>query len=132
MVKIVIELCCYLENKPGNLAEVAKRLAEKKININGIVTYEGQLQSLVRIAVDNVDLAEKVLRGMGVDLVSRYELLEVDVINKVGGLAKIAAVLGENGINIESIYATGGGTEYALAYIRVSDLDQAKSILENL
>ena len=130
-VRITTELSCYVDNTPGMLGQIAKKMADNGIDIIGIQSYEGQLQSLVRLCVNNMDVAEKVLRDVGVDLISRPEVMEVLIRNEVGGLAEVTSLLGQHGININSLYATDGVDEtFARAFIRVDDIELAKKILE--
>lgn len=128
--KIVNEISCYMENKPGMLARLAQRLAEENISVTGIQSYDGQLQSLVRVVVDKPDLTEKILREQGVELISRPEIIEVQVRNAPGGLAEITSLLGNHEININSIYSTDGLNEnIGRSYIRVEGVDTAVELL---
>lgn len=131
-VKIVTELSCYMDNHPGMLAKISQKMADKKINVKGIQSYEGQLQCLVRLVVDKADLAEQVLRDFGVDLISRPEVIEVLIKNKIGGLAEVTTLLGNQEINIDSIYSTDGLGALGIAYIRVDDVERASRILNEI
>lgn len=125
------EVSCYMKNVPGMLGRLLRELAEKKVNIVGIQSYDGQLQSLVRLIVDKPQITEQVLRKSGVDLISLPEVVEVLTANEIGGLAKVTNILGENSINIESIYSTDGVDErFGRTYIRVHDVQHAAEVLE--
>jgi hypothetical protein len=130
-VRVLTEVSCYMKNVPGMLGLLLKNLAEKGVNIDGIQSYDGQLQSLVRLVVDKPDIAEEILRESGVDLISLPEVIEVLTTNQVGGLAKVTSVLGDHDINIISIYSTDGVDEkFGRSYIRVHDTEKAAKILE--
>lgn len=130
MVKVVTEISCYLDNQPGVLATITQKLADKGIDILGIQAYEGQLQNLVTMVVDKVDMAEKILRSFGVELISRKDVLSVKVKNEVGSLAKVTSLLGNNEINLESFYVTASSSEGNTAYLRLSDTSKAVKVLK--
>jgi hypothetical protein len=130
-VRILTEVSCYMKNVPGMLGRLLKNLALKGVNIDGIQSYDGQLQSLVRLVVDKPDVAEAVLRESGVDLISLPEIIEVLTKNEMGGLAKVTSILGEHEINIISIYSTDGIDEkFGRTYIRVDDVEHAATVLK--
>ncbi len=120
-----------MKNIPGMLGRLLQKLAEKDVAIDGIQSYDGQLQSLVRLVVDKPDVAEEVLRESGVDLISLPEIIQVLTQNEVGGLAKVTNILGKHNVNIISIYSTDGIDEkFGRTYIRVEDVEHAASLLE--
>jgi len=129
--KIVTEISCYVENKPGIMAKLSRKLAENKIFIDGIQVYEGQLQSLLLLVVDDSDKAEKVLREQGIDLITRTDILEVNVDNKIGGLANVVKKFEDNGVNIKTIYSSKSTSDMGCAYIRVDDVKAASDLLVN-
>ena len=130
-VRIVTELSCYMDNQPGMLAKIAQELADKGISVKGIQSFDGQLQSLVRLVVDKPDVAEQILRDFGVDLISRPEVMEVLIKNEVGGLAEVTTLLGQHDMNINSLYSTDGLGTYGMAYIRVDDVEKATEMLNS-
>lgn len=129
-VQIVTEISCYLDNKPGNLAKVTENLAAAQVNVKGIQAYEGSLQSLVMMVVDKTDIAEQVLRdSMGISLISRTDILEVAIANRVGGLAEVSRIFGKHGVNIKSLYSCDNVGERSQAYFRVDDVEIAMKLL---
>jgi|CXWL01.1.fsa_nt_gi hypothetical protein len=130
--RIVTEISCYLDNKPGIVANLSSRLAKADININGMQVYEGSLQSLVMVIVNQTDLAEKVMREMNIDMISLTDILEVDVASRIGGLAEITTILGENNINIKSFYLVDNHSLASTAYIRVDEVEESQRLLNKL
>ncbi len=125
----VTEITCYVENQPGMLAGITKAFADRGVLIHGVQAYEGQLQSLVRMVVDQVDEAEKILRSFGVSALSKPDCLEVQVECKVGGLAEISNLLGQHDINIDSLYSADTPGSYTFSYFRVHDVDKAVEVI---
>ena len=127
--RIVTEISCYLDNKPGILGQLTSRLAEAGINIQGMQAYEGSLQSLVMMVVDKTEEAEKVMRSMGITLISLTDILEVDIPNRVGGFAEISTLFGKHGINIKSIYSADNDSPTSAGYIRVDEVERSQKVL---
>ncbi|MGE3278988.1 MAG: ACT domain-containing protein [Candidatus Altimarinota bacterium] len=121
--RIVTEISCYLDNKPGNLAQLTELLAQGGVNIKGIQAYEGSLQSMVMLVVDQPDTTEQVMRKMGITMISYTDILEVDVPNRVGGLAEVSRLFGKHGVNIKTLYSCDNVGESSAAYFRVDDVE---------
>jgi len=96
----------YLENRPGVLAAITRKLAAAKINIEGISVSETTDVGLVQLVPSNAAAAKRVLQNAGVP----FTLQDVELLtlkNRAGELAKMASKLARSGININYIYATG-------------------------
>ena len=95
----------YLENKPGELARVASRLAKEKVNLEGISAYTSADVGLVQIVASNAARTRGILKDCGVAFTSQ-DVAVVPMDNRPGAVAQVAAKLGTAGININYIYAT--------------------------
>src|SRR5690606_10057819 len=127
--RIVTELSCYLDNKPGNLARLTELLAQERVNIKGFQAYEGSLQSLVMLVVDKIDEAEKVLRSMGMTMISHTAIVEDGVATRLGGLAEVRRIVGKHVVNIKTMYACDNTDPTSAAYFRVDDVELSHKIL---
>lgn len=96
----------YLENKLGVLARITTRLAQAKINIEGISVAESTDVGLVQIVVSNAEATKKILARERIAFTIQSVAL-VHLENKPGSLARIASKLARAGININYVYATG-------------------------
>ncbi len=101
----VKQLTVALENRPGRLAHVAKVLADAKVNVLALLGSTAGAQGSVQVVVDNVNKAKKALGGAGLSY-SEGTLEQVELANKPGTLAQLAARLAKKGINIDCAYAT--------------------------
>jgi hypothetical protein len=101
-----ISVC--LENKPGRLAGLCKCLAQKKINIIAISVAETCEQGVVRMVVDKPAAALKAIAGCGPMTCAQMDVLLVDLPNKVGVLAELAAKLASKRINVNFVYGSTG------------------------
>ena len=101
----VKQLTISLENQPGALAEVAKVLADAKVNIVALLGSTSGTQGSAQVVVDNVNKAKKALGQAGKSY-TEGTLEQFELNNKPGALAEIAGKLAKKGINIDSAYAT--------------------------
>ena len=122
------EFKIFVNNKTGELARVTEALATHAVNIKAIASEGGSERSFLRIVTGDVATTEKALKnaGLGFDL---NEILDVELIDRPGELAKVARRLARQGINVESIYILGsknGKTQIAMV---VSDLKRARDAM---
>ena len=101
-----ISVC--LENRPGRLAGLCKCLAQKKINIIAISVAETSEQGVVRMVVDKPSAALKAIADCGPMTCAQMDVLLVDLPNKVGVLAELAAKLASKRINVNFVYGSTG------------------------
>ena len=122
----ITEIFVVLENRPATLGELCSHLAENRINIEAI----GVFQDTAKLYVKNVNKAMKVLDKMDYTTELR-DVLKVDLENRPGALAEVAAKLGNKGINIEYCYGALSKKGNTTAVIMdVSDVDKALKILK--
>ncbi len=95
----------YLENKPGKLAKVTKKLADVKINIEGISVSGSTDINLVQVVVSNSAETKKILLKLKIAFTVQDVAL-LPIRNEPGALSKIVARLASNGVNINYVYAT--------------------------
>ena len=101
----VKQLTVPLENRPGQMAHVAKVLASAKVNILALLGSTAGAQGSVQVVVDNVNKAKKALGEAGLSY-AEGTLEQVELANKPGALAELAGKLAKKGINIDCAYAT--------------------------
>ncbi len=122
------QLTVAWQNRPGELANVCRVLAEVGVNIEALATAEAGEYGAVRLLVDDVDTARRVFHDAQV----AHTTIDVFVIvfaNKAGCLADVAGRLSAEKINIEYFYsAVAPGVERALGVFKVSDPHRADEI----
>ncbi len=122
------EFSVRLANRPGQLATLARSLADAGVGIEAFATIATMGQSHVRFIADNDARARRVLTHAGVDF-DETDVLDTFVPRGTSGLAAMAEGLGKAGVNIESMYLLHTNAEgYHLA-VTVSDPDVAKTAL---
>jgi len=120
---LITQLSVFLENKPGRLSEMARLLQEAGVNIKAMGIAEAGNYGIVRMVVDNVDLAVKALQKAGM-AVSKVDILAIDM---RAGVYQISKILGDHEINIDYAY-TGSGD---IIFMKVSDEGKAYQVLKS-
>lgn len=122
---IAKELSVMLENKRGALAELCTRLAEKAVNILGLMAPEQAGVATVRLVVNQTDTAKKIFNQMGLKY-TEQDVLNVPLSDRPGALGKLTRKLADHGIDVKYAYATilkGAGK--ASVILGVSDVAAA-------
>ncbi len=118
------ELKIRTPDRPGLLGELASALGEKKINLRAVNAWVEDSEGVIRLVVDKVPAAKKVLAQHGWQ-VEEKEVLELELPDKPGALGEKAAKLGKAGVNITHVYVGPAGARKAAVFMGVSDVAAA-------
>jgi hypothetical protein len=125
----VEQISIFLENKPGGLENVTRILRDANINIRTLSVADTSDFGIVRLIVDHVADANRVLKENGYTI-SRTNVVAVEVPDQPGGLHSILEVLAKAGINIEYMYAfVERSGQNAVMLFRFDDSDAAIDVL---
>jgi len=125
----LIQLSVFIENRKGKLRGVTNVLASAGIDIKALSIAETQDFGVLRLIVNNPDLAYDKLRENGL-VVKKTNVLAIEVDDRPGGLDNVLKVLDENNVNIEYIYAfVEKKSDKALLVMRFDDMNKALDIL---
>lgn len=126
------QLTVAWQNRPGELANVCRVLADVGVNVEALATAEAGEYGAVRLLVDDVEAARDVFRNAGVAHTT-IDVLVIELTNEPGALSRIAGALSREKVNIEYFYASvAPGCETALGVFKVSDPERADQIVSNL
>lgn len=123
------QISVFLENKTGQICEIADILAKSKIDLRAINIAETADYGVLRLIASNPQEASKVLLENGFVL-SMTPVVAVEVPDETGGLAKLLDIFTGAGLDIDYMYSVFGKKE-GMAYMifRVSDTDNLEKIL---
>jgi len=117
-----------LDNRPGELAHLARALGARGINITHISCVGAGPMACAFMTTADDDQTREVLHGLGHDFLEGSTIV-VDVLDKPGGLADVAERLAGAGVNIIGTLCVGrreGVLEMAFA---VDDVAKARAAL---
>ena len=121
----VEQITIFLENKPGGLEKVTKILTDAHINIRTLAVADTSDFGIVRMIVNNIETATRVLKENGFT-VSRTTVVAVEVPDRPGGLHSILEVVSKENINIAYMYAfVEKSGENAVMLFRFDQQDKA-------
>jgi hypothetical protein len=100
----VEQISVFLENKPGTLEHATRILKEAGINIRTLTLAETSDFGILRLIVNDVEKANKVLKDSGFR-VNKTAVVAVEVPDKPGGLHSIMEIIAKESINVEYLYA---------------------------
>ncbi len=123
------QLAVFLENKPGQLLAPVQALADAGISILTLSLADTSDYGILRLIVEDVEKAKKVLADAGCVL-SECEVLAVEVPDRPGGLAQVLAPVSGAELSLEYMYAFSfGPSGKALLVFRFDQPDKAIEIL---
>jgi len=125
----ITQISVFLENRQGRLFEVCSLLGSNEINIRALTIAETESFGVLRIVVDQPDMAVKLLHENG--FVANFtDVIAVEVSDKPGGLAAVLQVFADNDVNIEYMYGfVEKFSDKALLVFRFEDTERAGNIL---
>jgi hypothetical protein len=121
-------LVIRVEDRPGMLGEIASALGTKNVNLRAVYGSNEGGQGVVRLVVDKLAAAKKVLDARGWRP-EEEEVLEVELSDKPGTLGEVAKLLGDAGVNINYVFVSTSGARKATVFLAVSDMKRALSAL---
>jgi hypothetical protein len=106
-----------VQNQPGAVLEIAKTLADSKVNILALLGTARGTSGTVQLIVEDPKRAKKAL-DEGKVTYQETTAEELELPNKPGALAQSLAKLAAKGVNLSSICATApkGGKRAVVVY----------------
>lgn len=127
----VEQIAVFLENKAGRLSKITGVLAENGINIRSLSLADTADFGILRLIVDKVEDAERVLKEGGFT-VGKTNVIAVEVPDKVGGLASVLKIIENAALNLEYMYAfVNKSGENAVMIFRFEEIEEAIQVLQD-
>ena len=123
------QISIFLQNKPGQLSQICRDLADADINLATLSLADTSDFGIVRLIVDDHEKAKTTLAAKG-HVVNVREVVAVCVPDRPGGMAEVMTALDAAGANIEYSYAFSfHKAEKAVLVFRFTDNEKAASAL---
>ncbi len=116
-----------LDNRPGELAHLARSMGARGINITHI-SCAGTGSVACAFMTTSDDAAREVLRGLGHDFIEGAAVV-VDVLDQPGGLADVTERLANAGVNVLGTMCIGRREGVLEMAFTVDDEVQARAAL---
>ncbi|MBN2427739.1 MAG: ACT domain-containing protein [Deltaproteobacteria bacterium] len=128
----VEQISIFIENQKGRLADVTRALGEAGINIRALSLADTSDYGILRLIVDNTDLAKQVLKEKSFT-VHKTEVVAAGVPDRPLGLNSILEALDKENVNVEYMYAFPEHySDNAIMIFRFDNPDEAiRILLEN-
>jgi hypothetical protein len=112
------QLTLSLVSRPGTLAALTRSLADAGVNITALSAPEASGRGKIRLLVNDPGRAKRALRKANFRA-NEEPAFVVRLRNKPGALARVAARLAKERINVRSLYATTAGRGSAVVVLTV-------------
>jgi len=130
-MELVTQFSVFLVNKPGVLAQVARQIAQAKINIVAMTMADTSEHGVLRLVTTDGDRIRRALAELNLP-VTETDVLLITMPNRPGALADVCQKLAAAHINISYAYCTtgssGGKTK---GVFKVADVKKAIKVLKN-
>lgn len=123
------QVSVFAENRSGGILDVIQALGSAQVDIRALSVADTQGFGILRLIVDDVEKAKKVLTENGT-IFSITEVVGVKVSDTPGGLSHVLSLMAAHTINVEYLYAfvsVSGSSAYVV--LRVQDNDEAIRVL---
>lgn len=125
------QLSIFMENKPGQIVQVTRALAEAGIDIRAMSIADTKDFGIARMIVSDCEKAQAAMREKGfMSSITRVILVGLD--DHPGGLGAVTECLAAAGVNIDYVYAcitVIGKSAYIVMH--VDDQEEAINVLTN-
>lgn len=125
------QLSVFLENKQGRLWKSLNILKKENIDIRALSIADTSEFGILRLIVSDPDNAKKFLEDEQF-AVSIADVIAIEVEDQPGGLEAALALLNDNDVNVEYIYAfVEKKTSKALVVLRTEDNIKSMTLLKD-
>lgn len=126
----VKQISVFVENKVGNLAEVAKVMSDAGISLHAISLADTRDFGVLRMLVDDTYNAVNVLRDKGY-IFALTPVIAVATTDEPGSLCQILNIFDETDINLEYLYDVNTGKKDSVYLIfKVGNIELATDVLK--
>lgn len=125
---MAVEFVVQLDHHPGSLAQFARSLAERGVDIESIIGGGLGKLGYAIVATDDPETTREVLRASGHPWAEGHPLL-VELEDRPGSLARVAERLADAGIEISGLTVVGRSGSIVELAITTTDPEGARRAL---
>ena len=122
------QLSLFLENKPGQLIEPFRLLADAGVNVCSASLADTESFGILRLIVSDREKAKEIFEKAG-HAVKFTEVLAIKVPDRPGGLAEVLKAFQGTSVSIDYMYGFTGKSDSAVIIFRFDDPDAAIELL---
>ena len=127
----VRQISVFVDNKPNKLAEAMKIIKQCGVNVRALTLADTRDFGILRIVANDTDKAVETLKKADYAVIVT-EVIAISIPDSPGQLSRVLDVLGNDGVNLEYLYAFIGASDNAVSFvIRVDDNKRASDSLTN-
>ena len=127
---IARQFSIFMVNKPGVLAQVLGEFAKAKINVIAMTMVDSAEHGVMRVIFTAPKKAKEVLSKLNMSY-DETDVLCMNLANRTGALAVVAAKLAKSHINIAYAYCTAGARGgRTTGVLKVANVEKAMKVLE--
>ncbi len=115
---MISQLTVFLQNEPGKLSSLTRKIADNGTNMHAMFLSDTQDFGIVRIFCDEPEAVAAMLNESGFRA-SVTQVNAVYVPNEPGGLARLAEFCDKAGLNIEYGYCFKAGDDEAIDVFKI-------------
>ncbi len=123
MMDLVIEV----DNEPGALAKVASAISDAGVNISAATFLGGGERAELHVLVPHAEAAKHSLSTAALTVTREREVAVVDVVDRPGVLADLAATVGKAKVDLDLVFVA---TNNRLV-LGAADMDALRAALGN-
>ena len=125
------QITIIADDRPGIIAEIARVLADKSVNIESLDGEALEGHGIVVFTVDKYDEALRALRDAGMKAITEDAIL-VRMKDEAGALARVALRFQEANVNLRSVRIVRREGGSVLVAISTRDLEKAKALVQDV
>lgn len=122
------QLSIFIENKTGRLSAVTETLGNNHINIRAMSASDTIDFGILRLIVDQPELALEKLREAGFTA-TITKTIAIGISDEPGALGKAMELIRDNDLSVEYLYAFTNQKNLAYVILRLNDNQKAIDVL---
>jgi hypothetical protein len=122
------EITVIAKDRIGLLADVSEILSTQKINIESLLVETQNQTAIIRLVLQNADVAKKTLIKSGMKVMDA-DVIVLGLQDKPGELGKLSRILANSKISIDSVFVLSKEGLQTVMALKVNDYEGAKKLL---